>query len=154
MQRPQKRTTVLAALAALAVAGVAGVALAGNPAQAEAPSPAPSASSSAAAGKPDRQADRAQRQDELAGALATELGIDKAKVAAALVKVQAERQKSATAERTAQLKTRLDEAVKAGKITAEQEAAILKAAEAGVLTHGGPGGPGGGGHGRHGGFGR
>jgi hypothetical protein len=154
LQRPQKRTTVLAALAALAVAGVAGVALAGNPAQAEAPSPAPSASSSAAAGKPDRQADRAQRQDELAGALATELGIDKAKVAAALVKVQAERQKSATAERTAQLKTRLDEAVKAGKITAEQEAAILKAAEAGVLTHGGPGGPGGGGHGRHGGFGR
>ena len=153
MERPDKRTTVLAALAGLAVTGVAGVALAANPAQAEAPSPTPSASSSAAAGRPDRGAERAQRQDELAGALATELGIDKAKVAAALEKVQNAQRAKATAERTAELKTRLDEAVKAGKLTADQAAAILKAAEAGVLPGGGPGGFGGG-HGRHGGFGR
>ena len=152
MERPDKRTTVLAALAGLTVAGVAGVALAANPAQAEAPSPSPSAS--APAGKPDRDAARAQRQDELAGALATELGIDKAKVAAALEKVQSAQREKATAERTAELKIRLDAAVKAGKLTADQAAAILKAAEAGVLPQGGRGGPGGG-HGRHGGgFGR
>ena len=176
MQRPTKRTTVLAGIAGLGAAGALGVALVASPAQAEDPTPAPSASSSApnpsapdssapdssapgssargapgpgsagpGAGRPDRAADRAARQDELAAALATELGIDKAKVAAALEKVQADREAQAKADRLADLKTRLDAAVKEGKLTAEQSAAILKAAEAGVFPQGGGGR---GGHGR------
>jgi len=175
LQRPTKRTTVLAGIAGLGAAGALGVALVASPAQAEDPTPAPSASSAApnssapgssapdssapgssvpgdpvpgsagpGAGRPDRAADRAARQDELAAALATELGIDKAKVAAALEKVQADREAQAKADRLADLKTRLDAAVKEGKLTAEQSAAILKAAEAGVFPQGG----GRGGHGR------
>jgi hypothetical protein len=106
--------------------------------------PAPG-SAGPGAGRPDRAADRAARQDELAAALATELGIDKAKVAAALEKVQADREAQAKADRLADLKTRLGAAVKEGKLTAEQSAAILKAAEAGVFPQGGGGR---GGHGR------
>ena len=140
MERTRKRTLITTAVAGAGAAAALGIALAG-PAQAEDPTPTPSASSSAPApGKPDREAARAERQDELATALAAELGIDKAKVAAALEKVQAAEQADAKAERTAQLKTRLDEAVKAGKLTADEAAAILKAAEAGVLPQGGPGG--------------
>ncbi|MEV4639887.1 hypothetical protein AB0J80_21325 [Actinoplanes sp. NPDC049548] len=161
MKRSTKLTTAVAGMAAAGTAGVLGLVLAG-PAQAE---PSPSASGSPSTSAPaksqeDRDAARAQRQDELAGALATELGIDKAKVAAALEKVQTDLQAKAKADRTAQLKTRLDEAVAAGKLTKDEAAAILKAAESGVLPPGGPGGgPGGGfgggfgGHGR-GGFGR
>jgi hypothetical protein len=180
LQRPTKRTTVLAGIAGLGAAGALGIALVASPAQAEDPTPAPSSSSSApsssapsssapnssapnpsapdssapgapapggaapGAGRPDRAADRAARQEELAAALATELGIDKDKVAAALEKVQADREAQAKADRLADLKTRLDAAVKEGKLTAEQSAAILKAAEAGVFPQGG----GRGGHGR------
>jgi hypothetical protein len=173
---------MLATLAATGLAGGLGVALLSSPAQAEDPTPSASASASAPApdasapapaapggsapaapapgssaapapaGPPGYAAERAKRQDELAAGLATELGIDKAKVAAALEKVLAAqkpdpktRPEGATRpDRTAELKTRLDEAVKAGKLTAEESAAILKAAEAGVLPPGGPGG----GHGR------
>ena len=180
MQRPTKRTTVLAGIAGLGAAGALGIALVASPAQAEDPTPAPSSTSSApnssapnssapnssapnpsapdssapgapapggaapGAGRPDRAADRAARQEQLAAALATELGIDKDKVAAALEKVQADREAQAKADRLADLKTRLDAAVKEGKLTAEQSAAILKAAEAGVFPQGG----GRGGHGR------
>lgn len=147
MALTKKRTAILASLGGIGTVGVLGFALAGSPAQAE--DPAPSPSSSAAAGTtqadpqaPDPQAERAKRQDELAGALATELGIDKAKVAAALEKVQTAEEAKAKADRSAALKTRLDAAVKAGKLTQEQADAILKASEAGVL--GGPGGFGGG----------
>ena len=180
-RRPNKRTTVLATLAATGLAGGLGVALLSSPAQAEDPTPTPPASAPAApapgasapdasapaapapgssaapapAGKPDHEAEHAKRQDELAAGLATELGIDKAKVAAALEKVQAAQKPdpktrpdgAAKPDRTAELKARLDEAVKAGKLTAEESAAILKAAEAGVLQGGPLGGPGGG-HGR------
>jgi hypothetical protein len=180
LQRPTKRTTVLAGIAGLGAAGALGIALVASPAQAEDPTPAPSSTSSApnssapnssapnssapnpsapdssapgapapggaapGAGRPDRAADRAARQEQLAAALATELGIDKDKVAAALEKVQADREAQAKADRLADLKTRLDAAVKEGKLTAEQSAAILKAAEAGVFPQGG----GRGGHGR------
>jgi hypothetical protein len=180
LQRPTKRTTVLAGIAGLGAAGALGIALVASPAQAEDPTPAPSSTSSApnssapnssapnssapnpsapdssapgapapggaapGAGRPDRAADRAARQEQLAAALATELGIDKDKVAAALEKVQADREAQAKADRLADLETRLDAAVKEGKLTAEQSAAILKAAEAGVFPQGG----GRGGHGR------
>ncbi len=145
MHKPSKRVPVLAGIGAAGVAGVAALAFAISPAQAE-PTPSPSASaSSSAAAKPDREAARAQRQDELAAALATELGIDKAKVAAALEKVRAAQQTQAQADRIAELKTRLDAAVQEGKLTAEESAAILKAAEAGVFPQGW-----GGGHGRGG----
>ncbi len=158
MQKPSKRVPVLAGIGAAGVAGVAALAFAVGPAQAEDPTPSPSASLSAspsaspsasATDRPDREAARAQRQDELAAALAAELGIDKAKVTAALEKVQAAREAQAKADRIADLKTRLDAAVKEGKLTAEESAAILKAAEAGVLPHGGMGW-----HGRGGPFGR
>jgi hypothetical protein len=143
VQTLKKRGAIVAAVSGIGVAGALGIALASGPAFAEDPTPSPSASSSAA---PDRDAVRAQRQDELAAALAAELGIDKAKVAAALEKVQTARQNEAKAERTAELKTRLDAAVKAGTLTQAQADAILKAAEAGVLPQGGPGGWHGGGH--------
>ena len=142
MQALKRRGAIAAGIGGVGAAAALGFALAGSPALAEAPAPSPSASSSAAA-KPDREAARAQRQDELAAALATELGIDKAKVAAALEKVQTAQQDKAEADRTAELKTRLDEAVKAGTLTQEQADAILKAAEAGVFPQGGRGGHGG-----------
>ena len=142
MESTRERTLITTAVAGAGAAAALGIALAASPAQAEDPTPTPSASSSApAADKPDREAARAARQDELAAALATELGIDKAKVAAALEKVQAAQRAEAEADRTARLKARLDEAVKAGTLTADEAAAILKAAEAGVLPQGGaPGG--------------
>lgn len=133
MQTMKKRSAMLVAVGGIGAAGVLGLTLAVNPAQAQDPSP----SASASAGDPDRAAQRAQRHDELAAALATELGIDKAKVAAALEKVHTARQTTAKTDRIADLKTRLDAAVAAGTITAEESAAILKAAEAGVLPHGG-----------------
>jgi hypothetical protein len=145
VKRPSTRTAALAAIGVTGAAAALGVALIGGPAQAEDPTPSPSASASTPA-EADRAAERAKRQDELAAALATELGIDKAKVAAALEKVQADRKAAgkdgtrtpeSQADRIARLKTRLDEAVKAGKLTAEESAAILKAAEAGVLPAGG-----------------
>jgi len=145
VKKPSTRTAALAAIGVTGAAAVLGAALIGGPAQAGDPGPSPSASASTPA-QTGRAAERAERQDELAAALATELGIDKAKVAAALEKVRADRKaadKDATrtpesqADRIARLKTRLDEAVKAGKLTAEESAAILKAAQAGVLPVGG-----------------
>ena len=142
MQRPTRRTTVLAAIGVAGAAGALAVAIAGNPALAEDPTPAPSSSAGAAApapARPDRDAARALRQDELATALAAELGVDKAKVAAALEKIAAARQAERSADRLTNLKARLDAAVADGKLTSAQAAAILDAAEAGVLPRGGPG---------------
>jgi hypothetical protein len=140
----KNRTTVLATIAGVGAAGAIGLALMAGPVQAEDPAPSSSASSGSATPDrgADRAADRAARQDELAAALATELGIDKAKVAAALEKVQTVREAEAKTDRVADLKARLDAAVKAGTLTEEQSAAILKAAEAGVLPQGGHGGGG------------
>src|SRR4051794_40989029 len=114
MDLPKKRTAITAAIAGVGTAGVLGIALASSPAQAEDPTTSPSSSASAPAnGRADRDADRAERQDERAPALAKDLGIDKAKVAAALEKVETARQAQAGAARAAELKTRLDAAVKA-----------------------------------------
>ncbi|MEV6601491.1 hypothetical protein AB0M36_32260 [Actinoplanes sp. NPDC051346] len=150
MKRSTKLTTVAAGVAMAGTAGILGLTLA-VPALAETGPASPSTSASGPAAAPaddaDREAERAKRQEEFAAALATELGVDKAKVAAALEKVRAAEQTKAKANRTAELKTRLDTAVSEGKLTADEAAAILKAAENGVLAQGGkgggPGGPGG-----------
>ena len=139
MNRPMKRATMLAGIATAGAAGVLGIVLAG-PALAETPSASPSAATTT----DSREAKRAEKQEELAAALAAELGIDKSKVAAALTKVQAAQQAEFKADRAAELKTRLDAAVKAGTLTQEQADAIQKASEAGVLPHGGGHGKGGG----------
>ena len=66
-----------------------------------------------------------------------------AKVQAALDAARTE----ARATERADLKTRLDAAVKAGTLTAADEASVLKAFDADLLGgRGGPGGPGGPGH--------
>jgi hypothetical protein len=133
-----KRITRKAALAIVGATGVLALGV-GIPAIALA-DPTPSPSSSAAPNVPANPDQRhAERRAELAAALAKELGIDEAKVAAALEKVDTQMQADAKAERLAALKARLDQAVKDGKLTQEQADAIAKAAEAGVLPYGGPG---------------
>ena len=144
MEALKRRSIVVAGISGIGGAAALGLALASGPAQAEAPTPTPSTSSSTTP-QQAHEAFMAQRQDELAAGLATELGIDKAKVAAALEKVQTAQQTTAQAERAAELKTRLDAAVKEGTLTRQQADAILKAKEAGVLR---------GGFGGHGGAGR
>ena len=135
------------AIGVAATGAVLAVALGGaSLAQAD-PTPSPSASSSAApGGKADRETKRAQQQADLAAKLAKELGVDQAKVQAALDKISSEQQAQAKADRLAALKQRLDQAVKDGKLTQAEADAIYKAAENGVLPDGGPGGPAG--HGR------
>ncbi|SCL37945.1 hypothetical protein GA0070624_6044 [Micromonospora rhizosphaerae] len=131
-------------LAGLAAAGVLGVGIAApTVAFADDATPTPSASSSDQG--TDRQQQRADRQAEFAEALAKELGVPTDKVTAALAKLreqhQADRPERPSGEdRQAQLKERLDQAVKDGKLTQEQADAITKAVEAGVFP--GPGGRG------------
>lgn len=84
-------------------------------------------------GSPPSAAERAAREKAFASALAKELGIAESKVTKALDELQAERK----ADRRAELSTRLDEAVKAGTVTAADKASILKAFDAGVLGMGG-----------------
>jgi DNA-binding transcriptional MerR regulator len=149
------------ALVGLAAAGVLGVGIAApTVALADDKSPAPSASASADQGT-DRQQQRADRQAEFADALAKELGVSTDKVTAALEKLKEqhkadrperpsakdrqEKLKDWQANRQAQLKERLDQAVKDGKLTQEQADAVLKAVAAGVS-------PGRGARGHHGGW--
>ncbi len=84
---------------------------------------------------PPTDADREERQAELAAALAEELGLDAAEVTAALAEVHEAR----GTEARAALSDRLDEAVDAGDLTAADKASVLKAFDAGVLG-GRPGG--------------
>ena len=83
---------------------------------------------------PPTEAERTARQKAFATALAKELGIDEAKVTAALEKVKAAHE----AEHKTELTARLDAAVTAGDLTASDKASVLKAFDAGVLQ-GGPG---------------
>lgn len=76
--------------------------------------------------------DPAARQAALATALAKELGISEAKVTQALKDVRAVEK----SDRRAELSTRLDQAVKAGDLTATDKASVLKAFDAGVLGGG------------------
>jgi DNA-binding MarR family transcriptional regulator len=89
------------------------------------PSTAPSADPSA---KPTRP-DPAEREAAMAKALAEKLGVDEAKVTKALDEIKAARQ----ADRAAELKTRLDAAVKAGTLTQAEADAVTKAVEKGVI---------------------
>ncbi len=84
---------------------------------------------------PPSEADRAAMESRIAAALAKELGLSESKVSAALEKVRTEHE----AEHRTKLSDRLDAAVKAGKLTADDKASVLKAFDAGVL--GGPGRP-------------
>lgn len=150
MARPTRRIAALTGLGLTGAAGVLALTLAGPGIASAEPTPGASASATA---QSDRDAARQQREDAFAAALAQELGLDKAKVAAAVDKVRTAQAEEGKAQRVAELKTKLDEAVAAGKLTREQADAILAAAEAGVLPgghgpHGGPGGRGPGGPGR------
>ncbi|WGY00192.1 hypothetical protein QI633_16795 [Nocardioides sp. QY071] len=78
---------------------------------------------------PPTDAERAEREAALAKALAGELGLDQAKVTAALDEVRAAHE----AERRQDLSDRLDEAVTDGDLTADDKASVLKAYDAGVL---------------------
>jgi len=158
MIRKMSRKNVLVGLAA---AGVLGVGIAApTVALADDKSPAPSASASADQGT-DRQQKRADRQAEFADALAKELGVSTDKVTAALEKLKEQhkgdrperpstedrqaKQKDWQANRQEQLKNRLDQAVKDGKLTQDEADAVLKAVDAGVF-------PGPGARGHHGGW--
>jgi ABC-type amino acid transport substrate-binding protein len=89
------------------------------------PSTAPSSDPSA---KPTRP-DPAAREAALAKALAEKLGVDEARVTKAFDEIRAARQ----ADRAAELKTRLDTAVKDGTLTQAEADAVTKAVEKGVI---------------------
>jgi hypothetical protein len=73
--------------------------------------------------------DKAAREAALAASLAKSLGIDEAKVKAALEELRTQAQ----ADRAAALKGRLDQAVKDGTLTQAEADAVTKAVEKGVL---------------------
>lgn len=148
MTRSIRRKVTFAGLGVAGAGGLLAFALIGPNAALADPSPSPSSSSSAAPGYggPGRtEADWEARRKELAGKLAKELGVDESKVQAALDKILTEEQAEWKTERLAALKTRLDQAVKDGKLTQAEADAIYKAAENGVVPGGGfgPGGFGG-----------
>lgn len=87
-------------------------------------------------GKPDSRpsdAERAARQEQFAAALAKQLDLSEAKVKAALDDVRTAHQ----ADHRKDLTSRLAAAVKAGTLTSDDQASVLKAYDAGVLG-GGP----------------
>ncbi|RKR19533.1 hypothetical protein [Arthrobacter oryzae] len=73
--------------------------------------------------------DHAAREKALAASLAKSLGIDEAKVTAALEELRA----AGYANHAAELKPRLDQAVKDGTLTQAEADAVTKAAEKGVI---------------------
>lgn len=77
--------------------------------------------------------DPAALQGELAKSLAATLGIDEAKVTAALEELRTAEQE----ERAAALKTRLDQAVTDGKLTQAEADAVTKAVQSGIIGGGG-----------------
>jgi hypothetical protein len=77
--------------------------------------------------------DPSAMQAELAKSLAASLGIDEAKVTAALEELRA----AEKTEHAAALKTRLDKAVSDGKLTQAEADAVTKAVQNGVIAGGG-----------------
>lgn len=73
------------------------------------------------------------KEAAIAKSLATALGLDEAKVAAAIGELRATNK---AADRTAALKTRLDKAVAAGKLTQAEADSVKKAFDSGVLGRG------------------
>lgn len=131
MMKFSKKTLVTVGAAGVLALGIA-------PATAWAADGSGSASTATSSQGKDRSGQRAEHQQKLSAALAKELGIDQAKVSAALEKVQSQlrpdgKSGDKTADRAQQLKDRLAAAVKAGKLTQAEADAITKAAEAGVL---------------------
>ncbi|EEP71015.1 hypothetical protein MCAG_01342 [Micromonospora sp. ATCC 39149] len=135
-------------LAGFAAAGVLGVGIAAPTIAFAEESATPPSAGNSTSEDTDRQQRRADRQQELAEALAKELGVPTDKVAAALKKVREQHradlpeqgqrgERPDAADRQAALKKRLALAVKDGKLTQEQADAITKAVEAGVFPGGG-----------------
>ena len=81
----------------------------------------------------EREAAREAREKTLITALAKELGVDEAKVTAAVDALQAEQK----AEHLDALTTKLDAAVKAGTLTQAEADAVVKAYKVGVISGGG-----------------
>jgi hypothetical protein len=69
----------------------------------------------------------------LAKSLASALGIEESKVTTALEEIRTE----AKADRAAELKSKLDQAVTDGKLTQAEADAVTKAVESGVIGAGG-----------------
>jgi uncharacterized membrane protein len=78
---------------------------------------------------PGQKPDRAAREKALAASLAKSLGLDEAKVTAALEELRTAKH----ANHAAALKPRLDQAVKDGTLTQTEADAVTKAAEKGVI---------------------
>lgn len=92
----------------------------------------PAAASGSGSETPAEKPDRAAMESALAASLAQSLGIDEAKVTAALEEIRTEAQ----AERAAALKTRLDKAVSDGTLTQAEADGAAKAVEKGVIGGG------------------
>lgn len=87
-------------------------------------------------GTPPTEAERETMQDEMAQALADELGVDAAAVEDAFEALRADLESGARD----LLADRLDDAVDSGDLTAADRTSVLKAFDAGVLGGGMPGG--------------
>lgn len=83
--------------------------------------------------KADKTRSKGDRQAEMAKSLASKLGVDEAKVKTALDEIRSTRQDANSAQRETALKSRLDQAVKDGKLTQAEADAVIKAHKAGVL---------------------
>lgn len=83
--------------------------------------------------QPGQRPDPATRDADLAKALAPKLGVDEAKIKTALDEIRTAHQ----AQRGQALKTKLDQAVKDGKLTQAEADAVQKAVDDGIIGRGG-----------------
>lgn len=97
------------------------------------PATPPAEGTTPSGGTEGTKPDRAAMDAALAKSLASSWGVEESKVTAALEEIRSE----AKADRAAELKTRLDQAVTDGKLTQAEADAVTKAVEAGVIGGGG-----------------